>query len=92
MLLLLCCALWRGGSSLECSGARLRYRFRRDFVVVCHNVSPLVLRGTFSPNNLLEGRVDVLARCVSAALWLSNGVRADTTLWLALGDDTVEVR
>ena len=66
--------------------------FHRHFVVACHNVTAAVSRGRFSANNLLEGRVDVLARCATSALWVSNGVRRDTTLWLCLGRDTVEVR
>ena len=64
----------------------------RHFVVLCHDVGDAVARGEFSANNLLEGRVDVLARCLTAALWVSNGVREDATLWLCLGRDTVEIR
>lgn len=63
----------------------------RHILVACHNVSAAVSRGLYSPNNLLEGRVDVLARCVAAALYVSNGLRRDTTLWLCLGNATVEV-
>ena len=59
----------------------------RHFVVASPNASAAVRSGAFSPNNLLEGRVDVLCRCQTAALWYSNGVRADATLWLALGSD-----
>ena len=64
----------------------------RHFLVLCHDVGDAVARGEFSANNLLEGRVDVLARCLTAALWVSNGVREDATLWLCLGRDTVEIR
>ena len=30
------------------------------------------------------GRLDVLVRCVTAALWVSHGLRRDTDAWLLL--------
>jgi len=67
---------------------------QRNVIVLCQNVSHDVASGIFDVNNLLKGRVDVLARCVTSALWVSNGVRADTTLYLMLSPHnvTVEVR
>ncbi|EJK67922.1 hypothetical protein THAOC_10966 [Thalassiosira oceanica] len=66
----------------------------RNIVVLCHEVSNDVANGIFDVNNLLKGRVDVLARCVSSALWVSNEIRADTTIYLMLSPHniTVEVR
>ena len=37
---------------------------QRHFVVLCHNATDATLRGDFDTNNLLQGRVDVLCRCV----------------------------
>ena len=55
----------------------------RDLVVVCHGPEDLA-RGAFKLNNLPKGRVDVLARCVSSAIFLSHGVREQTRIWLQL--------
>lgn len=55
----------------------------RDLVVVCHGPEELA-RGAFKLNNLPKGRVDVLARCVSSAIFLSHGVREQTRIWLQL--------
>ena len=55
----------------------------RDLVVVCHGPEYLA-RGAFKLNNLPKGRVDVLARCVSSAIFLSHGVREQTRIWLQL--------
>ena len=52
-------------------------------VVVCHGPEYLA-RGAFKLNNLPKGRVDVLARCVSSAIFLSHGVREQTRIWLQL--------
>ena len=57
----------------------------RHFVVLCHNVTDAMLLGDFNTNNLLEGRVDVWCRCVAAGLWISNGIRRNTHVWLMLG-------
>lgn len=57
----------------------------RRFVVVGHDAptSP-----DFSLSDLAggAGRLDVLCRCVSAALLISHGVRADASVWLVLRD------
>ena len=47
----------------------------RHIVLLCHNVSEDVGKGLFRPNNLLEGRVDVMCRCITNAIYFSNGVR-----------------
>ena len=59
---------------------------RRDFVLLSHESTERLVGGTFELNNLREGRVDVLARAVAAALMVSHGVRRSTRLWLALRD------
>lgn len=56
----------------------------RNIVVLSHNVSQNVVDGMFEVNNLLTGRIDVLARCITSALWVSNGIRRDTTIFLML--------
>mmetsp|Transcript_3995 Transcript_3995/g.5753 ORF Transcript_3995/g.5753 Transcript_3995/m.5753 type:complete len:343 (-) Transcript_3995:40-1068(-) len=67
---------------------------RRNIVVVSHNVSQDVADGFFDVSALLTGRVDVLTRCISSALWVSNGVRKDTSVFLMLFPQniTIEVR
>jgi tRNA pseudouridine-54 N-methylase len=47
----------------------------RHIILLCNNVSEDVGKGVFRPNNLLEGRVDVICRCIANALFFSNGVR-----------------
>lgn len=60
---------------------------RREFVVVCHETpAALVQRGKMEINNLPEGRVDLLARCVAASLFYSHGVRKEARVWLLLSD------
>ena len=56
----------------------------RNIVVLSHNVSQDVADGFFDTNHLLHGRVDVLVRCANAALWISNNIRKDTTVFLML--------
>jgi tRNA pseudouridine-54 N-methylase len=56
----------------------------RNIIVLSHNVSQDVVDGLFDVNNLLTCRIDVLARCVNSALWVSNGIRKDTTVFLML--------
>jgi len=58
----------------------------RDFVVVCHRTPEAVYRGRFKLDNLPNGRVDLLARCASSAIFLSHGVRSNVRLWLQLQD------
>ena len=61
----------------------------RDMVVVCH-VPELVARGSgIQLNNLPKGRVDVLARCASSAIFLSHGVRENTRIWLQLQEHDI---
>ena len=61
-------------------------RDARDFVLLCHETRADVASGSFDLNNLPSGRVDVLARCVSAALFVSHGVRRNVRVWLMLCD------
>ncbi|KAL7523784.1 hypothetical protein ACHAXR_000328, partial [Thalassiosira sp. AJA248-18] len=67
---------------------------QRNIVVLCHNVSQDVADGIFDVNNLPKGRIDVLARCVTSALWVSNRIRTDTTVYLMLfpHNITIEVQ
>jgi tRNA pseudouridine-54 N-methylase len=58
--------------------------YHRNIVVLSHNVSQDVADGFFDTNHLLHGRVDVLVRCANAALWISNNIRKDTTVFLML--------
>jgi len=64
---------------------------RRDLIICCHGTPDWVLRGRFKLDNLPAGRVDLLARCVSSAIFLSHGVRRDTRVWLALQNHNVTV-
>lgn len=64
---------------------------RRDFVLFCHDVRENVSDGSFELNNLREGRVDVLARCVAAAMFVSHAVRKPTRVWLILRDTNVTI-
>ena len=68
-----------------------RLTAHRHFVVAASNASSAVANGQFSVNNLLQGRVDVLCRCATSALWYSNGIRADASLHLSLNDTTASV-
>tara|TARA_B110001452_G_scaffold214896_1_gene185920 strand:- start:1290 stop:2246 length:957 start_codon:yes stop_codon:yes gene_type:complete len=56
----------------------------RDIVVLCHTIPAAVAQGAFKLDNLPFGRVDLLARCASSAVFLSHGVRSNTRLWLQL--------
>ena len=69
-------------------------RHQRNIVVLSHNVSQDVADGIFDANNLLKGRLDVLSRCVSSSLWVSNGIRDDTNVFLMLfpHNVTIEIR
>ena len=66
----------------------------RNIIVLSHNVSQDVADGIFDVNCLLSGRVDVLLRCVNSALWVSNGIRKDTTIFLMLfpHNITIEIK
>lgn len=60
------------------------HHHQRNIVILCHNISLDVATGIFDVNNLLKGRIDVLARCVASALWVSNKIRTDTTFYCML--------
>lgn len=60
------------------------HHHQRNIVVLSHNISQDVVDGFFDINDLLIGQVDVLARCASSALWVSNGIREDTSVFLML--------
>jgi len=47
----------------------------RDFVVVCHEAHAAVGADGFELSDLVRGRVDLMARCASASLFYSHGVR-----------------
>lgn len=55
----------------------------RDVVIVCR-VPPHVGAGQIQLNQLPSGRVDLLARCVSASLFVSFGLRP-VCVWIVLG-------
>jgi len=67
---------------------------KRNIIVLCHNASQDTADGIFDINNLLKGRIDVLARCITSSLWRSNSIRTGTTVYLMLSPHniTVEVR
>ena len=54
---------------------------------MCHHVTPHARAGLFSPANLLQGRVDVWCRCVTAGLYLSDAIRTNSTVHLVLQSD-----
>ena len=56
----------------------------RDFVVNVNGAAEEVATGRFALNDLPRGRVDLLARCAAAALFLSHGVRKRSRVWLHL--------
>jgi len=64
---------------------------RRDLIVCCHDTPESVVRGRFRLDNLPNGRVDLLARCATAAIFLSHGIRENTRLWLVLQDHGVSL-
>ena len=64
---------------------------RREVVIVCHDIRAEVARGDFDINNLRTGHVDAYARCTSAAMFISHGVRQATRLWLVLRDVDITI-
>lgn len=61
----------------------------RDFVFVAHEAPS---EGDFSLDDLPgAGRMDLLCRCVNAALLTSHGVREETTVRLVIRDDDEDV-
>ena len=68
-----------------------QHHVERNIVVLSHNVSQHVLDGYYDVNYLLKGRVDVLCRCINSALWVSKGIRKDTTIYLMLFPNNSEI-
>jgi len=68
-----------------------QHQHERNIVVLSHNVSHHVLDGHYDVNYLLKGRVDVLCRCINSALWISKGIRKDTTIYLMLFPNNSEI-
>ena len=66
------------------AAGRARVPATRHVVVLFHDVSAPTAAGLFSVSNLLQGRVDVWCRCVTAALYLSDDLRRDTLVSLVL--------
>mgnify|MGYP001986392822 CR=1 FL=1 len=66
------------------AAGRARVPATRHVVVLFHDVSAATAAGLFSVSNLLQGRVDVWCRCVTAALYLSDDLRRDTVVSLVL--------
>ena len=56
----------------------------RHVVLLCHGVPANVSRGRIKLSNLPDGRVDVLARCLGAALFVSHGLRKPVCVCRAL--------
>ena len=63
----------------------------RNICILSHDVSPDVVVGLFDDRNLLHGRVDVLARCITSSLFISNRLRQDTSVFLHLSPHNVTV-
>ena len=59
-------------------------------MVLCHDVSPQAAAGLFFPSNLLQGRIDVWCRCITAALYVSDDLRRDTLVSLVLSPSSPE--
>ncbi|KAJ1618624.1 hypothetical protein T492DRAFT_849191 [Pavlovales sp. CCMP2436] len=54
---------------------------RVEFVVLCHAVDAVSAAGHVDFTELSRGRVDMAARCISAATFVDHGVRSDVRLW-----------
>lgn len=74
----------RAGMSTVALHLHATSQTHRNIVILSHNVSQDAADGLFDVNNLLTGRIDVLARCVNSALWVSNGIRKNTSVFLML--------
>ncbi|KAL1519827.1 hypothetical protein AB1Y20_023333 [Prymnesium parvum] len=59
-------------------------RGTRDLLVLCHGVPRRVAAGAVRLDELPHGRVDLMARCVCAALFYSHGVRKAARVALLL--------
>jgi tRNA pseudouridine-54 N-methylase len=55
---------------------------RRDFVVVFHDAPRALVTGDFELNDIASVRADLLARCCTATLFYSHGVRSEARLWV----------
>ncbi len=55
----------------------------RNFVIIGHRAHTVA---DWKLDDLCggAGRIDILVRCVTAALWKSHGIRHDTDIWLIL--------
>jgi len=55
----------------------------RNFVIIGHRAHTVA---DWKLDDLCggAGRLDILVRCVTAALWKSHGIRRDTNIWLIL--------
>ena len=73
------------------SSIHQHHHAERNIVVLSHNVSQHVLDGHYDVNYLLKGRVDVLCRCINSALWVSKGIRKDTTIYMMLFPNNSEI-
>ena len=56
----------------------------RDVVLLCHGTPESILQGQIDLNNLPNGRIDVLARCTAASLFVSHAMRKHVRVWLML--------
>ena len=63
----------------------------RNIVILSHGSSQDVAVGLFDDRNLLHGRVDVLARCITSSLFISNRLRSDTSVFILLSPHNVTV-
>jgi len=59
-------------SATDISDTSANIHHQRNIIVLCHNVSQDTADGIFDVNNLLKGRIDVLARCITSSLWTSK--------------------
>ena len=66
---------------------------RVEFVVLCHAIDAVSAAGIIDLDDLVKGRVDMLARIMSTAIFVDHGVRRDVRLWLLFVNHgrTVEV-
>lgn len=58
----------------------------RDFLILCHSTPEVITQGNFHINDLASGRVDLMARCVTAALFYSHGLRKQVRVWFHFVD------
>ena len=58
----------------------------RDILILCHGVPVAVAQGSFALNDLVSGRVDLMARCLTSALFYSHGVRKHVRVFIHMVD------